>query len=165
MGFLDLFRKPKTPTVGTILPDAAKQEIRAGRLPILRSSKVFLKANETCHYIDKAIYEKKTVRKRYVRRNFGYSMPGLFKGTRIHLGDGETDVVDNVSYEMLRGVLFITNRRVIFLGDRNGFEKSLDDLLSTTPWGNCIELQFSKETYRIFVPDGTLVDRVLHLVK
>ena len=70
MGFLDLF-KPKVPTVQSILPDAAVQEILHGRLPILRTDKIFLKSGEQCHYIDKAIYEKRSVQKRYVRRNHG----------------------------------------------------------------------------------------------
>lgn len=94
MGLLDLFKpQSKTPMVQSILPDAAVQEILRGRLPILNTNKIFLKSGEVCHYIDKAIYEKKTVRKRYVRRNSGYSAPGLFKGTRVNYGGGTTDQV------------------------------------------------------------------------
>lgn len=165
MGFLDIFRSPKTPMVTTILPDAARQEILNGRLPILRTDKIFLKSNETCHYIDKAIYEKKVTKKSYVRRNNGYSAPGLFKGTRIHMGGGHTDVVDNVQYETYRGIIYLTNQRIIFVGDQNGFDKRIDDLVATTPYSNCIELQFSKESYRLFVPDGNVINRALHLVK
>ena len=71
MGLFDMFKAPQTPAVHSILPAAAVQEIMHGRLPILNSNKIFLKAGETCHYIDEAIYEKRTVRKRYVRRNNG----------------------------------------------------------------------------------------------
>ena len=77
MGFLDLF-KPRVPTVQSILPDAAVQEIMRGRLPILNTNKVFLKGGERCHYIDKAIYEKKTVKKRWhncVRKASAPSLP------------------------------------------------------------------------------------------
>lgn len=59
MGLLDAFRQPKTPIVQTILPVAAQQEIMCGRLPILNTNKIFLKNGEKCHYVDKAIYEKK----------------------------------------------------------------------------------------------------------
>lgn len=166
MGLLDLFRTRKTPTVQTILPDAARQEILRGRLPILRTDKIFLKNGETCHYIDKAIYEKKIVKKQYVRRNYGTSYRGIiFKDVRHHYGSGQTDVVDNVQYETLRGILFVTNQRIIFVGDQNGFDKRLDDLVAATPWSNCIEFQFSKETYKLFVPDGNVINRVLHLVR
>ena len=166
MGFLDLFRpQPQTPIVTSILPDIAKQEIMRGRLPILNTNKIFLKGGETCHYIDKAIYEKKTVRKRYVRRNTGYSMPGLFKGTRINMGGGNTDVVDNVQYDTFRGILYITNKRIIFVGDQNGFDKKIDDLIALTPYSNCVELQFSKDTYKLFVPEGNVAHAVLQIIR
>ena len=96
MGFLDLFTpQPTTPVVSSILPDAAKQEIIRGRLPILNTDKVFVKPGEHCHYIEKAIYEKRTVSKRYVRRNTGYSVPGVFKGSRIRIGGGNTARISN----------------------------------------------------------------------
>lgn len=166
MGLLDIFKQPKTPIVQTILPDVAKQEILNGRLPILRTDKIFTKNGETCHYIDKAIYEKKIVKKRYVRRNYGTSYKGIiFSDVRHNFGGGQTDVVDNVQFEAYRGIVYLTNQRIIFVGDQNGFDKQLDDLVATTPWSNCIELQFSKETYRLFVPDGNVFNRALHLVR
>lgn len=166
MGFLDLFKpQAQTPMVQTILPDLARQEIMRGRLPVLNTNKIFLKGGEQCHYIDKAIYEKKTVRKRYVRRNNGYSMPGLFKGTRINMGGGKTDVVDNVQYETFRGILYITNKRIIFVGESNGFDKKIEELVAVTPYSNCIEMQFSKDTYKLFVPDGNIAHMVLQIIK
>lgn len=65
MEFLDaLFgNRNQIPTVITILPDAAKQEILAGRLPILNTDKLFLKRGEKIHFIDKAInLEEKKVK-------------------------------------------------------------------------------------------------------
>ncbi len=165
MGFLDLF-KPKVPTVQSILPDAAVQEILHGRLPILRTDKIFLKSGEQCHYIDKAIYEKRSVQKRYVRRNHGTTYPGIFfKEVRHHYGGGTTDVVDNVQYSTFRGILYITNRRMIFVGEQGGFDKKMDELIAITPYSNCVELQTSKETYKIFVPNGTVVHAVLQMVR
>ena len=129
MGFLDLFR-PKTPMVQSILPDVAVQEIMRGRLPILNTNKIFLKGGEKCRYIDKAIYEKKTVKKRYVRRTHGTSYRGIiFKDVRHNYGGGITDVVDNVQYETFRGILYITNRRIIFQGEQGGFDIRIDDLV------------------------------------
>ena len=166
MGLLDVFKpQPSAPTIMSILPDAAKQEIMCGRLPILNTNKIFLKPDEQCHYIDKAIYEEKIVKKRYVRKNAGYSVPGLFKGTRVHLGGGQTDVVDNVQYDTLRGILYITNKRIIFVGESKGFDKKIDDLIALTPYINCVELQFSKENYKIFVPDGNIAHMVIQSVK
>ena len=165
MGLLDLFKQPQPPSVQTILPDAAVCEIMSGRLPILNTNKLFLKSGELCHYIDKAIYEKKIVRKRYVRRNSGYSTPGLFKGTRVNFGGGTTDQVDNVTYQTLRGILYITNHRIIFQGEHEGFDVKVDDLVAITPYSNCVELQTSKTHYKIFVPNGNVTQAVLRLVQ
>ncbi len=166
MGFRDLFNpQQNTPVVSSILPVAAKQEIMQGRLPILNTNKLFLKSGEHCHYIDKAIYEKETIRKRYARKNGGFSMPGLFKGTRIYLGGGNTDVVDRVQYDRFKGILYITNKRIIFVSDTNGFDKKIDSLIALSPYSNCVELQFSKNTIRLFVPDGGIVHAVLQQVR
>lgn len=166
MGFLELFKpQPSAPTIISILPDVAKQEIMRGRLPILNTNKVFLKKDEHCHYIDKAIYEKRTIKKSYLRKNAGYSMPGLLKGTRVNMGGGQTDVKENVQYETIRGILYITNKRVIFVGESTGFDKKIDELIALTPYSNCVELQFSKDNYKIFVPDGNITHMVFQLIK
>lgn len=166
MGFLDSFKnQPRTPVVQSILPDVAKEEIRKGRLPILNTNNLFLKAGEQCHYIEKAIYEKKTLRRQSVRRNAGYTMPGLFKGTRIHVGGGMADQREVPEYQLIRGILYVTNRRIIFQGEQEGFDLKIADLVAVAPYANCAELQTGKGGYRLFVPDGGLVQTVLQKVK
>lgn len=165
MGFLDLFR-PKTPAVQSILPNIAVQEIMRGRLPILNTNKIFLKSGEKCHYIDKAIYEKKTIKKRYVRHSHGTSYRGIiFKDVRYNYGSDTTFVVDNVQYETVRGILYITNRRIIFQGEHCGFDIMVADLVAIQPYGNCVELQCGKQNYKIFVPNGTITHAVLQLIQ
>jgi len=92
-------------------------------------------------------------------------MPGLFKGTRVHIGGGNTDVVDNVQYDTFKGILYITNKRIIFVGDANGFDKRIDDLIAITPYSNGVELQFNKESVKLFVPDGSIPHAVLQQVR
>lgn len=57
MGFFDILfgNTNQIPTVTTILPAAAKNEIMAGRLPILNTDQLFLKRGEKIHFIDKAV--------------------------------------------------------------------------------------------------------------
>ena len=75
MGLMDVFKPQQVvPTVSSILPDIAKQEIMKGNLPVLRTDKIFLQATEICHYIDKAIFEKRKVQKKYIRKGTGYSV-------------------------------------------------------------------------------------------
>lgn len=166
MGFFDLFKQPQQPPrVQSILPAAAVNEIMSGRLPVLNTDKIFLNGGEKCHYIDKAIYERKITGKRYVRHTNGYSFPGLFKGDRVHLGGGHTDTTENVQYKTSRGILYVTNQRIIFQGEDNGFHIRIADLVAIQPYSNCVELQCGKETYRLFVPNGNVVNAALHLIR
>lgn len=165
MGFLDIFKQqPSIPQIQTALPEMVIQEYKRGNLLTLNVSKIFLKKGEVCHYFDKAIYEKKIVKKRTVRRNNGYSMPGLFKGTRVHMGGGTSDTVENVSYDSIKGILYITNKRIIFVDDESGFDKKISDIIALTPYANCVEIQFKNGTYKIFVPDGNIVNFVLRSI-
>lgn len=165
MGFFDMLKpQTTTPTVPSILPEVARQQLYSGRLPVLQPNNLFLKNGEVCHYADRAIYEKRIVNKKRVRKGTGYSMPGLFKGTRVHMGGGNTVTEDDIRYETIKGILYVTNKRVIFVGGSDGFDKKTEDLVAVTPYANCIELQFSKETLKLFVPDGNLPHNVLRLI-
>lgn len=156
--------KPITPTVPSVLPPVAKQQILSGRLLVLQPNNLFLKDKETLHFADRAIYEKRTVRKRRVRKNAGYSMPGIFKGTRIYRSGGDSSVVEEEQFETIKGFLYVTNKRIIFIGGHESFDEKISALLSATPYSNCIELQFEKDSYKVFVPDGNIVHQVLRLV-
>jgi hypothetical protein len=168
MGFLaDLFglsKPPALPTVTTIMPQAAVNEIMAGRLPQLNTKTIFLKSGEICHYIDKGILLKEKVQKRYARKGGGYSIPGFFKGTRIHLNKGQTDVQENVITEQFRGILYITNKRIIFQATANAFEKPHSGLTAAAPFSNAIELQYGSKSFSILVSDGNVAKAVLDLL-
>lgn len=162
MSFLDLLNsKTTTPSVPSVLPATAKQQIMRGQLPVLQPNNLFLKKGEVCHFADRAIYEKKIVSKRRIRRNTGRSVPGLFKGTRIHVGSSTTDTVEDIKYSMIKGILYITTKRIIFVGSEEGFDRKVDDLIAVTPYKNCVDFQFNAETLRLFVPDGNLANFVL----
>lgn len=165
MGFLDLFHtQPVAPTVPSVLPAEAKQQILRGKLPTLQPNSLFLKNGEICHYVDRAIYEKRTVSKKRINKTSSYSMPGLFKGTRVHIGGGKSEYVDNVKYSAIKGILYITTKRIIFVGGTDGFDRKVENLVAVTPYANCMEFQFSKETLKLFVPDGNLLYTVLRLI-
>ncbi len=39
-----------------------------------------------------------------------------------------------------------------------GFDKKIDALIAITPYSNCVELQFNKETVKLFVPDDSALE-------
>lgn len=152
--------KQQMEIVESILPEVAKNEIMASRLPQLNTPNIFLKNGEVCSYIDKAILNIHV--KKRMSRHVGHSAPGLFKGTRFHTG-----ISKPIEYEELKqqkGILYITNKRVIFQAPENAFDKQHRYLSSVAPFSNAIVLQYGEKTYELIVPDGALVNHVLKLV-
>ncbi|GHV28781.1 hypothetical protein FACS1894167_06750 [Synergistales bacterium] len=168
MGLLDIILGRQVqvalPTVLAIMPPEAVAEIQNGRLPQLNSNNIFLKNGELCHYIDKAILLKEKVQKSYVRKGGGYSMPGFFKGTRVHMNNGRTDMKENVITEQFRGILYITNKRTIFQANKNAFDKPHTGLTALAPYSNAIELQYGEKTYSLLVPNGGIISAVMDLL-
>ena len=163
MGFFDaLFGNKQLPTVTSILPDAAKQEIMAGRLPIINTDSIFPKKGERVHYIDKAMNME--IKKTKIYEHFGVSRPGLIlKENRVNYGRGRPIEKEENVYHA--GVLYITNQRVIFQAKENGFDKSFKYLTAFVPYSNGIEMQFGNKSYTLLVADGSIVNEVLQLIK
>jgi len=168
MGFFSrLFSQPnppQLPKVNTILPLAAVQEIRSGRLPRLNTDTIFTQSGEHIHYIDKAILLKDKTKRHYKSRHTGVSMPGLFKGDRIHFGGGTAEPIEEIVTEQYKGILYVTNKRVIFVCKGHGFDKQYKTLSAVTPYSNGIELQYGSTTYSLLVPDGELLNDVFKII-
>lgn len=162
MGLLDIFfGSNSTPTVTSILPDAAKQEILADRLPRLNTDNVFLKRGEYCCYIDKALLLIDKTKKIY--RHGGVSTPGLFKVDRVSFGSGQAK--EYVETEQFKAILYITNQRIILQCKDHGFDKQYRYLSAIKPYSNGIELQYGNKTYSLVVPEGDIPYRVIKLIQ
>lgn len=163
MGFWDLLfgSKNQIPTVTSILPAAARQEIIAGRLPILNTDKLFLKKGEKIHFIDKAVNMEQKKVKEY--RHSGFSTPGLFEGNRYSRGRGRT--VEHIELVQHRGILYVTNQRIVFQAKEWGFDKTYRYLTAITPYSNACELQFGSKSYCLIVADGSVLNHVIKLIQ
>lgn len=82
---------------------------------------------------------------------------------RHTINRGRTDVEEQPDIEQIRGILYITNKRLIFQATNNGVEKPHTLLTSIAPYLNAVELQYGSTHYNLIVPDGTLVNMVLNL--
>ena len=152
--------KQQTQIADSILPIAAKNEIMASRLPQLNTNRIFLKKGEVCSYIDKAILNIHVIKK--MNRHIRHSSPGLFKGTRV--GSGITKPIEYEEVKQQKGILYITNKRIIFQASQNAFEKQHRYLTSVEPYSNVVVLQYGEKTYELIVPDGAIVSQVLNII-
>lgn len=168
MGFFSwLFgtNKNNTPQIPTILPDIAKKEVLCGRLPEINVNTLFLRRGEICHYADRAMWEKVKTKKITHRYSGGHSTPGLLKGNRWYAGSSTSFSEDVQDIQHIKGILYVTNRRIIFSSQNEGFDKEYKDLSAVQPYANCIELQFGKDVFKIFVPDGNVANMVIHMLQ
>ena len=161
MGLLDIFfQNQQTQITSSILPYAAECEIKNDRLPQLNTTKIFLKKGEYCSYIDKAILNVKI--KKRVSRHRGGSAPGLLKGHRVNYGSSRSEEYTEVKQQ--KGILYITNKRVIFQAPEYAFDKLHRYLSSIEPYSNAVVLQYGQKTYELIVPNGSIVNHVLTLI-
>lgn len=168
MGFLEsIFGKPKNtyPTIPSILPDVAKDEIRNGRLPHINVNELFTKRGEICHYADRAILVIKKEKSVRTTKNYGVSMPGLIKGNRVYSGNSVSSLNIQSEMEYHKGMLYITNKRIIFTAKDIGFDKQYMYLSAVKPYSNAIELQYGSTIYTVFVSDGTIAYTVIQMLK
>lgn len=161
MGLLDFFFGNNTPTVTSILPVAARQEILCDRLPRLNTDSIFLKRGEYCVYIDKAILMVDKIKR--VHKHHGTSTPGLFEGNRHNWGTGYTK--EYTETQQFKAILYITNQRVILQCKDHGFDKQYRYLSAIKPYSNGIELQYGNKTYSIIVPEGEIPYRAIQLIQ
>jgi hypothetical protein len=92
-------------------------------------------------------------------------MPGFFRGQRVILNSSNADINEQTVTEQFRGILYITDKRVIFQATRNGFEKPHTSLTSIAPYSNAADLQYGSATHSLLVPDGELVYRVMKVLQ
>ena len=161
MGLLDFFFGNNTPTVTSILPVAARQEILCDRLPRLNTDSIFLKRGEYCVYIDKAILMVDKIKR--IHKHHGTSTPGLFEGNRHNWGTGYTK--EYTETQQFKAILYITNQRVILQCKDHGFDKQYRYLSAIKPYSNGIELQYGNKTYSIIVPEGEIPYRAIQLIQ
>lgn len=167
MGFLSklLSKTADKIDIPSVFPEEAKQLIISGKLPLLQSSKLFEKPGEKIHYIDRAVLIKKNKIKKRVGGTAGYSIPGLLKGSRIHLGGNKGYYVDDYIEEQIKGVLYITNQRIVFVSSQDGFDMMLSSFTAMNYYSDAIELQHGKEIKLLYVPDGRFPHMVVTLIR
>ena len=78
--------------------------------------------------------------------------------------NAEEDQSKKPTQKKNKGLLYVTNKRIIFVSDKNAFDKKLKSLTAITPYSNAVQLQFSSKTYTVLVPDGGVVSALVSLI-
>ena len=121
----------------------------------------FLKKGEKIHYIDKAINLEIKTKKPYA--HIGRSSPGLLQGNRWSAGVAKP--IESTELVQHKGILYVTNQRIVFQASEGGYDKTYKTLTAITPYTDACEIQFGNKTYNMIVADGNLLNQVLQLIK
>jgi len=118
-------------------------EIQLGNLPTITVSNLVLQKNERAYWVEPVIMaEEKVIRRKYEGGSQGMSFR-IMKGVSYRVGGhrghltSETGVV-----AVSEGELVITNKRVIFRGDKKSFATKLENILDIQIFSN--GFQFSE---------------------
>lgn len=152
----------KPPQLQSLVPERITNEIMAGRLPKFNPSTLMLAKNETCHFMDKATLVVKQKEKIKQSRKNGRSYR-LTKNYTIYSSNSISKPIEQEWYEFKEGVIFITNKRIIFVSE-HGFEKKVKNLTAIVPYSDAVVLQFGSQTITIMLPQVQLFVLVLKML-
>jgi hypothetical protein len=105
-------------------------EIQIGNLPTVATPTLILQKTELAHWIEPAsLIEERVVGRRYEGSSSGVSFR-IAKGVTYRVGASRGRlVVDKANVAVSSGDLILTNKRLVFRGDKKSFNYRLDKLL------------------------------------
>ena len=163
--FSDLFSQNNSAdeNIPAIMPAGALDQIRQGIIPTMRTDRIMPSDGEVCHFSERAIIVTEKTRKRYVGRSNGFSFR-VCRGVTYRTGQNRGTPIEETYTEKNKGLLYVTNKRIIFVSDKNAFDKKLKSLTAITPYSNAVQFQFSSKTYTVMVPDGGIINSLISLI-
>lgn len=163
--FSDLFPQNNSADekIPALMPAGALEQIRQGIIPTMRTDRIMLSDGEECHFSERAIIVTEKKRRRYVGRSNGFSFR-VCRGVTYRTGQNRGTPIEETYTEKNKGLLYVTNKRIIFVSDKNAFDKKLKSLTAITPYSNAVQFQFSSKTYTVMVPDGGIINSLISLI-
>ncbi|MCM1179942.1 MAG: TM2 domain-containing protein [Clostridium sp.] len=129
-------------------------------LPVV-SSNVMLSNGEICHYCNAATHIKtKNVVVGYSGGSRGSTIR-IAKGMSVRVGAHKASPIRGDVQERTDGVLSITNKRVVFSGNKGAFDKKISALSAVTPYRNGIAFQFNDKQYPLETKEPEYVYEIL----
>lgn len=129
----------------------------------MTTDNIIMTKGEECHFTEKAILVKEKVTKRYEGRSNGVSIR-LSKHVIYRIGQNRGKPVEEVTQEKTKGLVYVTSKRIIFMADKNAFDKKYSTLTGCTPFSNAIKLRFETKTFTLMVPGSGAIGNVFTMI-
>lgn len=140
------------------------ETIQTGGLPSVSDVPVILADGEVAHYFAPAW--------RYITKTKAVGRTGsgggvrvrVAKGVSVAAGGGASQTVYDDVTDSFPGQVVLTDRRIVFLAQQNGFDCKLDAISAITPEGDRIMIQAGAKNYRLAVAQQGHFAKVLDKV-
>lgn len=130
-------------------------------LPVITTSNLMLSNGEVCHYCGSATFVKtKNVVVGYSGGSRGASIR-IAKGMSYRIGAQKAAPIRGDVQERTPGILSVTNKRVVFSGNKGAFDKKITALSAVTPYKNGIAFQFGDQQYPLETNEPEYVYEIL----
>lgn len=141
------------------------QAINDGRLPNIQGTNLNLLNGETCCYMDKAYtFKDKTVTTGYTGNHSGVNIR-IMKGLSYHTGGNGSKAIRETQRITYSGILYITTKRVIYMSQKDCFDKTFDKITAIQEAKDGIIIQIGSTIYSIITDTHSEFMNVFNLVK
>ena len=129
-----------------------------GKFSEIYTDDIYLQSGEHCYFVDAVQLLEQKVVKEFIGKSIGHSVPGLFKGSRWGSGvSWRKEIGEHEEHESYFGMLYVTNKRTIFVEKEQGFDKKHTSISAIIPFSNGLKIQYGSKTYFL------VLDRALEL--
>lgn len=133
-------------------------------LPIIMGSNLLLGQGEVCHYYGSATFVKtKNVVVGYSGGSRGTSIR-IAKGVSFRVGASKAAPVRGDVQERTKGILSVTNKRIVFSANKGAFDKKISSLSAVTPYQNSIAFQFGDHQYSLETVDASYIHQIINRI-
>lgn len=149
--------------IPAIMPEGAILQINNGFFPNIKTSRILLASNEKCYFVERAILVNEKIKKHTEGRTRGLSFR-ICKGLTYRVGKYAGNPIETKIIEKTKGLIYITNKRIIFVSEENSFEKKYNSLTASTVFNDGISLQFNSKSYKFLMPNSFSLNKVLGMI-
>ena len=151
-------------TKKSLMPIDVLKAIDNGQLTKINTGTLNLGENEFCYYIDKTnIKEQKEVTTGYTGKNGSFSFK-FNNGVQYRTGSSAGKAIKEIQTTTYNGILYITNKRIIFTSTKDSFDKTFDKITSILQFNDSINLQIGSKTYTIYTNTAKQFIEVFNLL-
>lgn len=139
-----------------------KNMIHNNQLPAINALNLNLDKDEICHYADYGYtFRDKTG---YTGKNNGISIR-IAKVLSYKVGGSEGQAIRENERTTYRGILYLTNKRIIFSSAKDSFDKTLDKITSIIEAKDGLIIQIGSTSYSIVIDTHREFMKVYNIIK